>query len=91
MNLAPEDVLTQAQEALQADLDSRIAEMTITQGDCYDKLTIDYFDDTIPTPSPAPSSGSASASQPDSAAQSDSTAASDDSAAADASSASSAE
>lgn len=83
MNLAPEDVLTQAQEALQADLDSRIAEMTITQGDCYDKLTIDYFDDTIPTPSPAPSS--------DSAAQSDSTAASDDSAAADASSASSAE
>lgn len=91
MNLAPEDVLTQAQEALQADLDSRIAEMTITQGDCYDKLTIDYFDDTIPTPSPAPSSDSASASQPDSAAQSDSTAASDDSAAADASSASSAE
>ena len=31
MNLAPEDVLTQAQEALQADLDSRIAEMTIFQ------------------------------------------------------------
>lgn len=84
MTLAPEDVLTQAQESLQTDLDSFIAEMTIAQGDCYDKLTIDYFDNTIPTPSPVPSSDSASASD-------DSTAASDDSAAADASSASSAE
>ncbi len=85
MNLAPDDILTEAQDALQTELDNCIADMTVTQGDCYDDLTIDYFDNTIPTPSPEPSSDSASASQPDS------TAASDDSAAASDSSASSAE
>lgn len=76
MTLAPDDILTEAQDALQTELDEQIAKMDIAQGACYDDLTIDYFDNTIPTPSPVPSSDSASASQPDSSAASDSTASS---------------
>lgn len=70
VNMAPTEIVEEANSALDSEIQSHVDAVEITKGDKYDTLTVETFADTIPTPTPVPESSSAESS---SAAESTST------------------
>lgn len=60
--LAPAELMETANTALDAEIQSFVDKVEVKKGPLYDKLTVDSFADTIPTPSPAPESTAAPSS-----------------------------
>ena len=84
-SMAPTEMIETANTALDAEIQGFVDKVEVKKGPLYDKLTVDSFADTIPTPTPAPestaspSSLSTESSSEDASSQSDSSEASSDS------------
>ena len=61
--LAPMDIIEEANANLDKEIQASIDAVEIKKGSLYDSLTLESFDDTIPTPSPAPSSEDSSVAE----------------------------
>lgn len=72
MNYASQELISEANEKLSAELDAAVEKVEVKQGPQYKNLTVDIFNSTLPAPTSMPSTSSEATSEPASEPASDS-------------------